>query len=69
MIDHGVKEDGCNGKYGNALKAAAYEELEDIVELLLNKGSDIDLQVEYNKSPLRAAVFGRNLEIVELLLK
>jgi ankyrin repeat protein len=53
---------------GSALQAAVYRGHEKIIELLLNKGADVNTQGGRHGSALQAAIAGRDKKIIELLL-
>ncbi|KIV91422.1 hypothetical protein PV10_05963 [Exophiala mesophila] len=56
------------GRFGNALQAAAYKGLRDVVELLLDRGADAKLRGGKYYSALNAAVVKGFWDIVEILL-
>jgi ankyrin repeat domain-containing protein 50 len=56
------------GRYGNALQAASYEGHEKVVELLLDKGADVNAQGGKYDNALQAASHQGHDKVVELLL-
>ncbi|THY37309.1 hypothetical protein D6C98_10763, partial [Aureobasidium pullulans] len=56
------------GHYGNALQAASAGGHDKIVQLLLDKGADVNAQGGYNGNALYAALAGGHDKIVQLLL-
>ncbi|KIL60362.1 hypothetical protein M378DRAFT_83919, partial [Amanita muscaria Koide BX008] len=56
------------GEYGNALQAASSGGNKDIVELLLDKGADVNVRGGRYGNALQAALDEGNKDIVELLL-
>lgn len=52
-----------------ALLEAAYNESEEMVALLLNKGVDVDTRDSENKTPLMNAAYAGELNVIKALLK
>ena len=60
--------DAVNGKIGPCLSSASYGGHKEIVELMLEKGANINIRDEKGTTPLINAVVGNKPEIVKLLL-
>ena len=56
------------GEYGNALQAAAYDGILEVVQLLLDKGAKVNAQGGYYGNALQATACGSNTKVVQLLL-
>jgi ankyrin repeat protein len=58
------------GEYGNTLQAASAEGHLEIAEMLIQKGTDVNVQGEYYRNaPLQAASARGHLEIAEMLIQ
>lgn len=58
LLQHGVDIDGDDGERGRALQVAAYCQTEATVDLLLDRGADVNTSTPKYGSPMQAALEG-----------
>jgi ankyrin repeat protein len=68
LLDKGSKINAWVMKFGNALQAASYRGLVQIVRLLLDKGVSVNAQGGEYGNPLQAASYNGHEQVVKLLL-
>lgn len=56
------------GPKGRPLHWAAYRDQKDVVELLLEKGAEVNARDKFGLTPLHEAAFGGHKDVVEVLL-
>uniref|UniRef100_L2FBA5 Nacht and ankyrin domain protein n=1 Tax=Colletotrichum fructicola (strain Nara gc5) TaxID=1213859 RepID=L2FBA5_COLFN len=70
IIDRGVDVNALEGGHcGNALQAAAFNGHSDVVQLLLNKGANANVQCGEYGNALQAASYRGHLDVARLLLE
>lgn len=67
LISHNVPISTVSGELGTALNVAVYAENAEVVEILLNEGSDPESRSQLYGSPLETACRKEDLSIVRLL--
>ncbi|KAF2124635.1 hypothetical protein P153DRAFT_325872, partial [Dothidotthia symphoricarpi CBS 119687] len=70
MLSHGADVNAQGGRYGNALQAASAEGHEQVVKMLLNKGTNVNVNAQGGRysNALQAASIEGHKQVVKMLL-
>ncbi|KAA8894567.1 hypothetical protein FN846DRAFT_999693 [Sphaerosporella brunnea] len=69
LIEEGADVNAQGGRFGNALRAAAFDGNEAVVRLLIEKGADVNAQGGHYGNALQAAASNGNEAVVRLLIE